>query len=81
MTWVNRLFFKAAFVLILIYLALSMLSAFIRSMSTLELVIIFAVLSVTAYNIRKRIAGVPAKRPHSGSGGERTPIMPRKNVI
>ena len=80
MNWMNRLIFKAGFALVLIYLVLDTLRQIFENVSTPELVGIGVVLSVTAYQIRKKSGAGPQRRPRSSSGGARTPIMPHKHI-
>jgi hypothetical protein len=76
---VHRFIFKFALVLVMIYLALDVMSNLVRTLNRTELLAAGAATSYAAYTIRERRRG-PERRPRSGSGGERTPLMPSKNA-
>lgn len=64
--------------LFIVALCLSLVAEMLRNVSTFDLVVAGALVSCTAYFIRKQ--RIPREnRPRSGSGGERTPAMPHTN--
>ena len=75
---IQQWFLKIAKVLFLTVLALSLIGDVLRSVTTMQLVVTSAVISLVAYLIRQRRLG-PARRPRSTSTGERTPVMPRSD--
>jgi uncharacterized membrane-anchored protein len=75
----QRLLFKAMMALFVMALALSLLAEVLRSLSTLDLVVIGMVVSCVAYYVRERRRS-REKRPRSTSSGERTPVMPRRDA-
>jgi len=73
---VQRWFIKAVMVFFVVEVALSLAASALRSISTIHLIVGGMLISIAAYFIRESRIG-REKRPRSGSGGERTPVMPR----
>ena len=70
---------KAMIVLFVVEMVLSLAAEILRSISSIHLIVAGMVISIAAYLIRERRVG-REKRPRGGSGGERTPVMPRTNL-
>ena len=70
---------KTMLVLFVVEVVLSLAAEVLRSISKIHLVVAAMVISITAYLIRERRSG-GEKRPRGGSGGERTPVMPRTTL-
>ena len=74
-----RFLLKAIVVLFVVELVLSLVDQVLRRTSTFDLVVASVLVSSTAYFIRER-RKPRHQRPRSTSSGERTPLMPRRNV-
>ena len=73
---VQRSLFKAAMVLFTVELALSFIVQVLRSVSTWQLIVACAAVSLIVYFVRQS-RHPPNRRIRSGSTGERNPMMPR----
>jgi hypothetical protein len=76
---IMRWFGKFVVVFFLVEVGLSLLANLVRRVTTGEWLIALCVLNTFAYFIRER-RRPRDRKPRSTSGGERTPVMPRRNV-
>lgn len=70
---------KAMMVVFVVELVLSWIAQLFRNVNTFHLVLAAALVSCVAYFIRERRRPRQPK-PRSTSSGERTPVMPRRNL-